>query len=104
MPIRGVLPGLPVLRFSACATASITNSGCTFLSSRSGTLYVGITEFFDQRIHQHQCDSIEGFTKKYQVHRLGLLRKLPGRASRHRPRKATQALAAGKKEPRDPRD
>jgi len=40
------------------------------LSSRSGTLYVGITGFFDKRIHQHQCDSIEGFTKKYQVHRL----------------------------------
>jgi putative endonuclease len=40
------------------------------LSSRSGTLYVGITGFFEQRIHQHKYDSIEGFTKKYQVHRL----------------------------------
>jgi putative endonuclease len=39
-------------------------------SSRSGTLYVGITGFFEQRIHQHKYDSIESFTKKYQVHRL----------------------------------
>ena len=40
------------------------------LSSLSGTLYVGITGFFDRRIHQHKYDSIEGFTKKYQCHRL----------------------------------
>jgi len=40
------------------------------LSSRSGTLYVGITGFFSRRIHQHKYDSIEGFTKKYQCHRL----------------------------------
>src|SRR5262245_50526591 len=40
------------------------------LSSRSGTLYVGITGFFEQRIHQHKYDSVEGFTKKYRCHRL----------------------------------
>src|SRR5262245_64412374 len=40
------------------------------LSSRSGTLYVGITGFFSRRIHQHKYDSIEGFTRKYQCHRL----------------------------------
>jgi putative endonuclease len=40
------------------------------LSSRSGTLYIGITGFFEKRIHQHKYDSIEGFTKKYQCHRL----------------------------------
>jgi putative endonuclease len=40
------------------------------LSSRSGTLYTGITGFFEQRILQHKYDSIEGFTKKYQCHRL----------------------------------
>jgi len=26
--------------------------------------------FFERRVHQHKCDTIEGFTKKYQVHRL----------------------------------
>ncbi len=40
------------------------------LTSRSGTLYIGITGYFDRRISQHKMDSIEGFTKKYKVHRL----------------------------------
>jgi len=40
------------------------------LSSRTGTLYTAITGFFTRRIHQHKYDSIEGFTKKYQCHRL----------------------------------
>ena len=40
------------------------------LTSRTGTLYVGITGYFDRRIQQHKMDSIEGFTKKYKVHRL----------------------------------
>ncbi len=40
------------------------------LSSRTGTLYVGITGFLYRRILQHKIDSIEGFTKKYKVHRL----------------------------------
>lgn len=40
------------------------------LSSNSGTLYVGITGYFERRIHQHKYDTIEGFTKKYKVHRL----------------------------------
>ncbi len=54
------------------------------LSSRSGTLYVGITGFFEQRIHQHKYDSIEGFTKKYQCHRLVYYDSYQGCASRHR--------------------
>ena len=40
------------------------------LASRTGTLYIGITGYFDRRILQHKMDSIEGFTKKYKVHRL----------------------------------
>jgi putative endonuclease len=40
------------------------------LSSRSGTLYGGMTGFFEQHVHQHKYDSIEGFTKKYRCHRL----------------------------------
>jgi putative endonuclease len=68
--IRGVLPKLRVLRFSACTTASITSSGSTFSPARSGTLDIGITGFFEKRIHQHKYDSIEGFTKKYKCPRL----------------------------------
>ncbi|HEY6307839.1 MAG TPA: GIY-YIG nuclease family protein, partial [Candidatus Angelobacter sp.] len=61
---------------AACATLLHVRDGLHYkfwvyiLASRSGTLYVGITGFFDQRIHQHKYDSIEGFTKKYQCHRL----------------------------------
>jgi hypothetical protein len=63
------------------------------LCSRSGTLYTGRTGFFEQRIQQHKYDSIEGFTKKYQVHRLVYYEELSGRADCHFPRKAGQALA-----------
>ena len=38
--------------------------------SHTGTLYVGVTGYLDHRISQHKMDSIEGFTKKYKVHRL----------------------------------
>lgn len=40
------------------------------LTSRTGTLYIGITGYIDRRISQHKMDSIEGFTKKYKIHRL----------------------------------
>ena len=40
------------------------------LSGRTGTLYTGITGFFTSRILQHKYDTIEGFTRKYQCHRL----------------------------------
>jgi len=40
------------------------------LVSRTGTLYIGITGYFDRRISQHKMDSIEGFTSKYKIHRL----------------------------------
>ena len=40
------------------------------LTSNTGTLYIGMTGYIDRRITQHKMDSIEGFTKKYQIHRL----------------------------------
>jgi len=40
------------------------------LSIRTGTLYIGVTGYLDRRIRQHKIESIESFTKKYQVHRL----------------------------------
>lgn len=39
-------------------------------SDRNGTLYVGVTSNLVQRIWQHRNDEIEGFTKRYRVHRL----------------------------------
>ncbi len=39
-------------------------------SQRYGTLYVGITNDLVRRVHEHRTDAVEGFTKKYHVHRL----------------------------------
>jgi len=45
---------------------------CTYIlaSRRNGTLYVGMTSDLPQRMALHKQGLIEGFTKKYRVHRL----------------------------------
>jgi len=40
------------------------------LTSKSGTLYTGITNNLRRRVYQHRHKLIEGFTKKYNVNRL----------------------------------
>jgi len=37
---------------------------------KHGTLYVGMTNDLIRRVYEHKSDCIEGFTKKYAVHRL----------------------------------
>jgi putative endonuclease len=39
-------------------------------SKRNGTLYTGVTNALDDRTYQHKNDLVEGFTKRYGVHRL----------------------------------
>ncbi len=39
-------------------------------SKRNGTLYTGVTKDLLGRVRQHKSDLNDGFTKKYQVHRL----------------------------------
>ena len=39
-------------------------------SKPNGTLYIGMTNDLVKRVYQHKNDVIDGFTKKYQVHRL----------------------------------
>jgi putative endonuclease len=39
-------------------------------SGKKGTLYIGVTSDLPQRVWQHREDLVEGFTKKYGVHRL----------------------------------
>ena len=39
-------------------------------SRRNGTLYTGVTSDLSQRVWDHKQDVHEGFTRRYQVHRL----------------------------------
>jgi len=39
-------------------------------SKRNGTLYVGFTSDLVQRIYAHKNNLVEGFTKRYGVHKL----------------------------------
>jgi putative endonuclease len=69
MPRQGVLSIL--LRYPSAVSEGFHYKFWVYiLSSRTGPLYTGITGYFDRRISQHKMDSIEGFTKKYKVHRL----------------------------------
>jgi len=45
---------------------------CVYIlaSKRNGTLYVGVTSDAPRRIAEHQTDTVDGFTKRYGVHRL----------------------------------
>ena len=39
-------------------------------SKRNGTLYTGVTNDLARRVWEHRTDGVEGFTKRYGVHRL----------------------------------
>ena len=51
-------------------TSSMPKSYFVYIlaSRRNGTLYVGVTNNLKRRIHEHQRGSLEGFTKRYQIH------------------------------------
>jgi putative endonuclease len=40
------------------------------LSSRTKTLYIGVTNDIERRVWQHKTGYVDGFTKKYNVRRL----------------------------------
>jgi len=40
------------------------------MASVSGTLYVGITNDLIKRVYEHKHDLVDGFTKRYQCHKL----------------------------------
>jgi putative endonuclease len=54
------------------AMAYRAKNPCVYIlaSRRNGTLYIGVTSELAQRVTLHKQDLIEGFTKKYGVHRL----------------------------------
>jgi len=39
-------------------------------SDRNGTLYVGVTNDIARRMYEHRNDLVDGFTKRYAVHKL----------------------------------
>ena len=39
-------------------------------SKENGTLYIGVTNSLIKRVYEHKQGLIEGFSKKYNVHRL----------------------------------
>lgn len=40
------------------------------MASKSRVLYTGITNNLSRRVFEHKTDQIEGFTKRYRIHRL----------------------------------
>lgn len=40
------------------------------MASMSGTLYIGVTNNIERRVREHKTGKNEGFTKKYNCHRL----------------------------------
>ena len=45
---------------------------CVYIlaNKSNGTLYIGVTSDFAQRIWAHKTDAVEGFTQKHGVHQL----------------------------------
>jgi len=45
---------------------------CVYIlaSKRNGTLYIGITSDLVRRVYEHKSGLVDGFTKRYHVHRL----------------------------------
>src|SRR5206468_9643452 len=61
---------------------------------RSRVLYTGVTNDLGRRVHQHKHSLTPGFTIRYHITRLVLLRGVWRCSRRHRTRKAAQGLGS----------
>ena len=68
--MRATVPCRSLDRGRAMAYRAKTPCVYILASRRNGTLYIGVTSDLAQRVTLHKQDLIEGFTKKYGVHRL----------------------------------
>ena len=50
--------------------AGVKNFYVYIMASRSGTLYIGVTNDIPRRVYEHQHDLVPGFTSKYKIHHL----------------------------------
>jgi predicted GIY-YIG superfamily endonuclease len=72
------------------------------LASRpGGAIYVGVTSDLARRIYEHKNGLADGFTKRYRIDRLGLLRELFVGARRNPAREKYQTLVAGLEDKND---
>lgn len=69
--------------------------------SRSGTLYIGMTNSICRRALQHKRGEIEDFSSKYHCNPAGLLRKLRRCLQGHWPREATEGMEPGEEDRTD---
>ena len=47
------------------------------MTNKSGTLYVGVTNDLERRVHEHKHGFLDGFTKKYKMDRLVYYEETP---------------------------
>ena len=69
------------------------------MASRSGTLYLGITNNINRRVHEHKNHLIPGFTDKYDVDRLVYFETITDSSSAIKREKQIKAWSRQKKVP-----
>ena len=67
------------------------------MASKSGTLYLGITNNINRRVHEHKNHLIPGFTDKYDVDRLVYFETITGSSSAIKREKQIKAWSRQKK-------